>query len=58
MDDDGPVDKITMRCLKPKVGSGTILEDTPDHLPPGIGNFELVDIIAGPLTVNPFFLSK
>ena len=41
-----------MRCLKPKVGSGTELEDTPDHLPE-IGDFELKDIIKGPIEVIP-----
>ena len=41
-----------MQCLKPKTGSGMILENTPEHLPV-IGYFNLVDIIAGPLTVIP-----
>ena len=41
-----------MQCLKPKTGSGTILEDTPEHLP-DIGDFSLADIIAGPLSVIP-----
>ena len=39
-----------MRCLKPKVGMGTILEDTPNHLP-DIAMFKLYDVIAGPLEV-------
>ena len=34
VDEDGYIDTLCMRCLKPKVGSGTILEDTPTHLPP------------------------
>ena len=46
-----PVDKIRMRCLKPKVGSGTVLDDTPVHLPDDIWDFELKDVIAGPLQV-------
>ena len=41
-----------MQCLKPKTGSGTILEDTPDWLP-DVGDFSLADIIAGPRTVIP-----
>ena len=51
-DDAGPVDTISIRCLKPKVGSGTVLEDTPEHLP-DIGLFELQDVIAGPLIFTP-----
>ena len=46
-----------MCCLKPKVGSGTVLEDTPDHLP-DIGIFKIYDIIAGPLTAVPLRGSK
>ena len=52
-DEDGPVDKLIMRSLKPKIGSGTILEDTPAHLPPDESSFNLTDVIAGPLEVNP-----
>ena len=51
-DEGGPVGKLRMRCLKPKVGSGTELEDTPDNLP-DIGDFELKDIIKGPIEVIP-----
>ena len=28
------VDECLMRCLKPKIDSGTLLEDAPKHLPP------------------------
>ena len=42
-----------MKFLKPKCGSGNILEDTPKHLPDDIDNFCLSDIIAGSLTVIP-----
>jgi hypothetical protein len=52
-DDGGPIDSIEMRCLMPKNGSGDILEDTPDHLPDDIGQFKMMDVIAGPLTVTP-----
>ena len=41
-----------MRCLKPKVGLGTVMEDTPDHLP-DIGIFKMYDIIDGPLDIVP-----
>ena len=42
-----------MHCLKPKVGSGNILEDTTSHLPPDEIHFPLCDVIAGPLHVFP-----
>jgi len=51
-DKDGPVDFLEVRCLKPKVGSGTLLDDTPAHLP-DISNFRLTDVIYGPLNVVP-----
>ena len=38
--------------LKPKSGSNTYLEDSPDHLP-DIGLFKLYDAILGPLEVIP-----
>ena len=53
MDENGPVDSVIMRCLKPKVGSGIILEDTPSHLPPDESHFPLCNVIAGPLEVSP-----
>ena len=51
-DKDGEVDGIEMRCLKPKVGLGTVMEDTPDHLP-DIGIFKMYDITDGPLDIVP-----
>ena len=48
----GNVDSVEVRCLKPKVGLGTTLEDTPAHLP-DISIFKLEDVIAGPLQVTP-----
>ena len=33
-DEDGPAEEFFMRCLKPKLDTGTTLEDTPKHLPP------------------------
>ena len=32
-DENGGVESLEIRCLKPKVGHGTILEVTPSHLP-------------------------
>ena len=32
-DKDDDVDELDMKFLKPKVGTGNILEDTPSHLP-------------------------
>ena len=51
-DAEGPVDSIEIRCLKPKTGSGTILDDTPSHSP-DISTFQLTDVIYGPLNVVP-----
>ena len=53
VDENGPVDSVIMRCLKPKVGSGIILEDTPSHLPPDESRFPLCNVIAGHLEVSP-----
>ena len=51
VDKDGPIDSILMRCLKPKIGSGITLEDTPKHLPPDESHFQLSNVIAGPMKV-------
>ena len=51
-EENGKDEAIEMRCLKPKVGTGTILEDTPDPFP-DIGMFKLYDKIARPLEVIP-----
>ena len=29
VDENDPVDSLKARCLKPKMGSGTLLDDTP-----------------------------
>ena len=44
-DENGPVESILIRCLKSKVGSGTVLEDTPAHQPPDESSFLLSEII-------------
>ena len=51
-DPEGPVESLEIRCMKPKIGSGSILEDNPAHLP-DISIFKLTDIIFGPLKVIP-----
>ena len=52
MDEDGPIDRLFMHCLKPHVGNGIRLQDTPAHLPDE-GYLCLSDIIVGPLKVVP-----
>ena len=37
-DENWDIELLQIRCLKPKVGMGTILEDTPAHLPPDISS--------------------
>ena len=56
-DENGDVDTIEMRCLKPRVGLSTVMEDTPDHLP-DIGIFKIQDVIDGPLEVLPLRVKK
>ena len=51
-DHSGPAESLEMRCLKPRVGSETILEDTPAHLA-DLSVFSIQDIICGPLNVMP-----
>ncbi|KAG1691662.1 hypothetical protein GQR58_007396 [Nymphon striatum] len=52
-DKNVPTESLGMKCLKPKVGSGTTLKDTPTHLP-DISLVSLADVIAGLLEVSPF----
>ena len=56
-DENGLVEKLEVRCLKPKVSSGTIPEDTPAHLP-DVSLFDLADVIYGPLKVVPLKSDK
>ena len=57
LEKNGDVDCVQVCCLKPKVGSGTLLEDTPTHLP-DVFLFKLADIIYGPLEVIPMKAAK
>ena len=56
-DGNGHVDSLKVCCLKPKVESGTLLDDTPTHLP-NICLFNLADVIYGPLEVVPMTARK
>lgn len=58
LDEDGPVDSVEVCCLKLKVGSGTLLDDTQSHLPADISQFSLADVIYGPLEVVPMRAGK
>ena len=46
-----------MRHIKPKVGSGNLLEDTPTHLP-DVPLFKLADAVYDPLEVMPMKAGK
>ena len=52
-DEGGAVTHIDLCCLKSKSGSGTVLEETPKHLGKYSDKIPLIDIIAGPLQVEP-----
>ena len=52
-DENGLVEKLEVRCLKPKVGSSTILEDTPAHLP-DVSLFDLADVILWSSEIGSF----
>ena len=51
-DENGRACQVQMACLKPKVGLGTMMEKTPEHLP-DIGLFSIKDIIDGLFEVLP-----
>ena len=48
-DEDGPATSIELDCLKPQVGSGTILQSYDKSQQRDIGIFMLHNVIAGPL---------
>ena len=52
LDVDWPTTEIQFNCLKPHVGSGTILESPPEHLP-DIYVCKIFNIIVGPIRVIP-----
>ena len=53
MDVDDPVKSLLMECLMPKIGSGDQLKAAPNHLPADISEFEVRDLIYGPVKVIP-----
>ena len=56
-EEDGKVCSVEMSCLKPKVGLGTLMEETPEHLP-DVAIFQIEDIIDGPITALPMKRKK
>ena len=55
--ENGDVDCLEVCCLKPTLGSSTLLEDTPTHLP-DVSLFKLADVVYGPLEVIPMKAGK
>lgn len=53
MNDQNITTAVEIDCLKPHVGSETILESVPEHLGGDVGRFPLYNVIAGPLEVIP-----
>ena len=58
VDEGGQVDKVLLTCLKPKIGSGNILEETPKHLPTDQDMFNLSDVIYVPIEAIPYGSDK
>ena len=56
-DEGGPVSSIELDCLKPRIGTGTILESYEDDRR-DLDQFPLYNIIAGPLQVEPLHSRK
>ena len=52
-EEGGPTKDLEINCLKPHVGSDTVLESVPSHLTPDVTVFPIHDIIYGPLEVVP-----
>ena len=57
VDENGSVDSLKVCCLIPKVGSVTLLDDTPSHLL-DICLFNLANVIYSPLEVVPVRAQK
>ena len=55
--ENGDMDCLEVCCLKPTLGSSTLLEDTPTHLP-DVSLFKLADVVYGPLEVIPMKAGK
>ena len=54
-DEKGDIESVERRCFKLNIGSSTVMEDTPDHLP---DIFKIYDVIDGPLNVLPMCRKK
>ena len=57
-DENGKAYALEMESLKPKIGSGTILESVSQHLGRDISVYSLYNIIPGPLEVIPMKNNK
>ena len=57
-DENGKAYALEMESLKPKIGSGTILQSVPQHQGRDISVYPLHNIIAGPLEVIPMKNNK
>ena len=57
VDENHTVETLEVCCLKPKVGSGTLVDDSPSYLL-DICLFNLADVIYGPLEVVPMGAQK
>ena len=53
VDENGKIEYLQIDCLKRHIGSGTVLESIPEHLPHDIYLCPANDIINGPLKMIP-----
>ena len=53
VDENGKIEYLQIDCLKRHIGSGTVLESIPKHLPRDIYLYPGQDIINGPLKMTP-----
>ena len=58
VDENGKIEYLQIDCLKRHIGSGTVLESIPEHLPCDIYLCPAHDIINGPLKMIPLRQSK
>ena len=53
IDENGTVEAFQIDCLKPRVGTGTVLDGIPSHLPRDLEIFPISNIISEPLRMIP-----
>ena len=53
VDENGKIEYLQIDCLKRHIGSGTVLESIPEHLPRDIYLCPTHDFINGPLKMIP-----